>query len=190
MDIILATQNLGKISEFQRLLEPHDLITKDIDVDETGLSFHENALLKARACATKDHGCYIGDDSGIMIDALSGMPGIYSKRWRDAQSVSDAIAHVLEDLEEYPDQQPAQMICCIAYITHVDDPLPRFFMGIQEGLFCKTPKGDHGFAYDPYFYLPELKKTNAELSPQIKNQVSHRALATRKLLTYIHSNTA
>ena len=187
MDIILASQNKGKIEEFASALQPHQLIPMDIEVDETGLSFHENALLKARAASNERTGIYIGDDSGIMIDCLNGMPGIHSKRWKGAHNSSNAIQHVLKDLEPYPDKQPAKMVCVIALVKHKYDPLPLFFIGTQEGLFIKKPKGMHGFAYDPYFYTPSLNKTNAEITLKEKNQISHRGAAIRQLVTYVNT---
>jgi XTP/dITP diphosphohydrolase len=185
MDIILASQNAGKIIEYREAVKPHQLIATDIEVDEVGLSFQENALLKARACAAESGGVYIGDDSGIMIDVLGGMPGIHSKRWRGAQKGNEALENVLDALKDYPELQPAQMICVIALLRYKNDPLPHFFVGIQHGLFRKAPEGEYGFAYDPYFYIPGMQKTNAQLTLQEKNKVSHRAIAIAKLHAYL-----
>ena len=188
MKVYIASQNAGKISEYEKLLAPNILCQCDIDVEETGMSFVENALLKARACAQdNEKGIYIGDDSGIMIDALNGMPGIRSKRWNGALNVHEAIVNVLDDLEGKKGDLVAKMVCCIALLTHKNDPLPMFFTGICEGVFIKQPRGKHGFAYDPYFLIPDLKKTNAELTPDEKNQISHRAKAARLLKDYLLS---
>lgn len=185
MDIILASQNQGKIIEFESALKPHTLIAKDIEVAEVGLSFHENALLKARACASDKPGIYIGDDSGVMIDCINGMPGIHSKRWKGSLNANDAIQNVLKDLVDYPDYQAAQMVCVIALIKYKNDPLPTFFVGMQHGEFHKVPKGKNGFAYDPYFYTPNLGKTNGQLSLEDKNTISHRGGAIRMLVSYV-----
>ena len=185
MDITLASQNSGKIREFQKLLSPHNLISANIDVEESGLSFHENALLKARACAKNTPGIYIGDDSGIMVDALMGQPGIYSKRYKGANTNQDAIDHVIQDLNGQ--ESNAQMVCVLALLRHINDPLPTFFIGVLPGIMKLTPTGSQGFAYDPYFYLPRLQKTNGQLTLEEKNAISHRALAAKKLLAYLNT---
>jgi|AntRauTorckE5430_2_1112549.scaffolds.fasta_scaffold00045_3 XTP/dITP diphosphohydrolase len=179
MNIIIASRNEGKLKEFQSLLMPHELIARDIEVDETGLSFHENALLKARACAMDEIGCFIGDDSGIMIDALGGMPGVNSKNFKGASDGSGAILNVLSSLDV--ERSSAMMICCIAMVTHKNDPLPMFFLGVVHGEFHIKPKGESSFPYDPYLYVPKLGKTFAQMSADMKNQNSPRALATANL---------
>lgn len=181
MDIMIATQNEGKILEFQALFEPHRCIQNSIEVKETGLSFHENALLKARACAGDQFGLFVGDDSGIMLEVLSGMPGVHSKRWQGANNVSEAIVNVLKALEGKQGPFSAMMVCCLAVVTHKNDPLPMFFLGTMEGEFRVVPKGSDGFAYDKHFYVPSLGKTFAELTFLEKNKYSHRMQAVAKL---------
>lgn len=183
--IVIASQNQGKIVEFKQLLDPLELEVRGLDVDEVGLSFAENALLKARACADEAEGFYIGDDSGLMVEDLQGMPGILSKRWGGATCFEEAIANVFSDLDGSQERFKAQLVCCIALLRHQKDPLPKFFIGIHEGILCREPKGGTGFGYDPYFYLESYGKTVGELDLSIKNSISHRAKAAKKLREFV-----
>jgi XTP/dITP diphosphohydrolase len=186
VEIVIASQNEGKLKEFGLLLEPHQLVQSDIDVEETGLSFHENALLKARACAGDKQGIFIGDDSGIMIDKLGGMPGIHSKRWRGASDLAQGIQNVIEDVSKHEGPYHCMMVCCIALVTYKEDPLPMFFLGIIPGEFRVEPKGNLGFGYDPYFFVHSLNKTFSEISIEEKGKHSHRRQASDKLKMFLN----
>jgi XTP/dITP diphosphohydrolase len=182
---MIASQNEGKIKEFNVLLEPHKLVQHAIHVEETGLSFHENALLKARACAGDKQGIFVGDDSGIMIDKLGGMPGIHSKRWRGALDLAEGIQNVIKDVGQQEPPYTSMMVCCIALVTYREDPLPMFFLGIAPGEFRIEPKGTLGFGYDPHFFVPMLNKTFAEVSLEEKSLHSHRRQAADKLKSFL-----
>lgn len=189
MEIMFASQNQGKIDEYKTLLSPAKIIPVGVEVEETGLTFHENALLKARACASEDMGLYIGDDSGLMIDALGNMPGIHTKRWKGAKNANESLQNVLSDLQKWGEEgQPntAMMVSVIALITHKSDPLPMFFIGMVDGDVLIEPKGKakEGFCYDSHFYIPSEGKTFAEMGDR-KNEISHRRKAVSKLREFI-----
>lgn len=186
VEIVIASQNEGKLKEFSLLLKPHQLVQSDVEVEETGLSFHENALLKARACAGDKQGIFIGDDSGIMIDVLGGMPGIHTKQWRGAISLAQGIENVIEDVSKHEAPYHCMRVCCIALVTYKEDPLPMFFLGIIPGEFRIEPKGDLGFGYDPHFFVPSLNKTFAEISIEEKGIYSHRREASDKLKSFLN----
>ena len=190
--VLLATSNLHKLEEFRaifsdmplRLLSLSD-IQLAVDVEETGITFAENAELKASAYAQMSHMLTLADDSGLEIDALRGAPGVYSARYlgRDT-SYEERFRVILKQLQGLPlDQRSARFRCVIA----VAKPSGNIHMveGVVEGVIADRPRGTHGFGYDPIFFLPELGKTFAELEPEYKNRISHRARAAqsaRKLL--------
>ena len=160
-----------------------------LNVEESGLSFFENALLKARAGAKKTGRPCIGDDSGIMVNALHGNPGIYSKRWRQAKQSQESIAHVLADLKDFPkDERGAQMVCVLALVRRDPDYLPEFFVGIQHGFLLSTPIGENGFGYDPFFYDVADYQTNGQITLEEKMIRSHRGQAVEKLRQYLKTN--
>ena len=187
--IILATSNSGKIKEFRALLAPREcILQKDLDISnaaETGTTFIENALLKARHASRISNMPAIADDSGLVIPALNGQPGIYSSRFAGANATDeDNIKHVLHLLREKSEGDTPPMAffyCAIVFIQHADDPTPLFGTGSLKGHIVSTPKGTHGFGYDPIFYVPEHQCTLAELSIDIKNTLSHRARALQAL---------
>jgi len=184
--IILATGNPGKIKEFQALLPSKNCISqRDLgicDADETGLTFIENALLKARHASRISNMPAIADDSGLVVPVLHGQPGIYSSRFAGEHATDqDNIKHLLELLQTQTTPVDAFFYCAIVFIQHADDPTPLFGTGRLNGHIVSSPKGTHGFGYDPIFYLSEYDCTLAELPAATKNTLSHRARALQAL---------
>ncbi len=190
--LLLATSNLHKLEELRaifsdlplRLLSLSDLQLA-IDVEETGITYAENAELKARAFAQVSNILTLADDSGLEIDALGGAPGVQSARYLGSEtSYEERFSVILEQLKGLPlDKRSARFRCFIALV----EPLGyiRIVEGVVEGVIADSPRGTNGFGYDPIFFLPELGKTFAELEPEYKNRISHRARAAqsaRKLL--------
>ena len=188
--IVLATGNLGKVREINELLADHDLEVvpqSDFNVpeaEETGLTFVENAILKARNAAAHTGLPAIADDSGLEVDALDGAPGIYSSRYAGSTATDkDNLEKLLADLGDLPDaQRSARFQCLMVYLRHVKDPTPILCQGTWEGRILFAPRGSNGFGYDPVFYVPGHDCSSAELSPDIKNRLSHRGQALRKLI--------
>lgn len=188
--IVIASGNKGKIRELKAMLL--DLAVEAIpqaefditDIEETGLTFIENAILKARN-ATKLTGLpAIADDSGLCIAALDNRPGIYSARYAgpDAQD-TDLIAKVLDEMRDVPDdQRQAAFHCVIAYLRFEHDPDPIIAHGIWPGTIIREAEGKQGFGYDPIFYVPDFKRTAAQLDDSEKNKISHRGRALEQLL--------
>lgn len=187
-EVIIATKNAGKAKEFERLLEKLGYSVKTLldfpeidDIDETGTTFEENAILKAEAVANKLNKMVIADDSGLVIDALDGRPGIYSARYAgEAKSDQANIDKVLSELTNVADEKrTARFYCALA----VAGPNMETFTvhGTCEGMIFTEQKGTNGFGYDPIMYIPEQHRTMAELSPEEKNQISHRANALKRL---------
>lgn len=190
--LLLATSNPHKLEEFRtifsdmplRLLSLSD-VQLNIDVEETGITFAENAELKGRAYAQMSRMLTLADDSGLEIDALGGVPGVHSARYLGREtSYEKRFEVILEQLKGLPlEQRNARFRCVIALAK----PSGKICLveGIVEGVIAESPRGTHGFGYDPIFFLPELGKTFAELEPVDKNRISHRARAAqsaRKLL--------
>jgi len=188
--IVLATGNLGKVREINELLADHDLEVvpqSDFNVpeaEETGLTFVENAILKARNAAAHTGLPAIADDSGLEVDALDGAPGIYSSRYAGSTATDkDNLEKLLADLGDLPDaQRSARFQCLMVYLRHVKDPTPILCQGTWEGRILFAPRGSNGFGYDPVFYVPGHDCSSAELPPDIKNRLSHRGQALRKLI--------
>lgn len=187
---MLASRNAGKLAEFRTLLAAQRvtlLSLRELGIDsppETGLSFVENALLKARHAAAESGLPAIADDSGLCVHALDGAPGLRSARYAGADA-SDArnVARVLQQLHGVPPQRrQAHFVCVIAVLQAATDPDPIIATGRWQGYIAPAPRGSGGFGYDPIFEIPALGKTAAELSPTQKSQLSHRAQATRMLL--------
>lgn len=190
--IVLASNNPGKIREINQILTDFQLeIVSQSEyhikeIDETGFSFVENAILKARnAAASSGHGTF-ADDSGLEVDALDGAPGIYSARYAGKNaSDQDNLQKLLSDLKDVPDdQRTARFQCLLVYLKHAKDPTPLICQGTWEGYITHEARGSNGFGYDPIFFVPTHNCTSAELSPEIKNTISHRAQALQKLLQY------
>ena len=188
--IVLATGNLGKVREINELLADHELqvIPQSAfavpEAEETGLTFVENAILKARNAAAHADLPAIADDSGLEVDALRGAPGIYSSRYAGkGASDLDNLEKLLADLADLPaEQRGARFQCVMVYLRHAHDPTPLICHGTWEGRILSAPRGSNGFGYDPVFYIPSHECSSAELPPEIKNRLSHRGQALRKLI--------
>jgi XTP/dITP diphosphohydrolase len=183
--IVLASSNHGKINEFSQLVAEFGLhlVPQSVfnlsSVAETGLSFVENALLKARFAAQHTGLPALADDSGLEVVALQGAPGIYSARFA-GEEATDAENNqlLLEKLADIPEsQRTARYHCAIVLLRHATDPTPLICQGTWTGSITFMPRGTLGFGYDPYFYVPTYQCTAAELPTEIKNRISHRALA-------------
>jgi XTP/dITP diphosphohydrolase len=186
--IVLASNNTGKLKEFQALLSPlgMTLVTQSSlhiePAPEPFDTFLENALAKARHASQISGLPSLADDSGICVNALNGSPGIHSARFAGPDA-SDAMNNqkLLHNLRHETDRR-AKYVCVLVFLKNHKDPQPLIAMGQWHGKIIDTPLGSGGFGYDPYFYLPDLKQTAAQLDVAIKNQVSHRALAMQELL--------
>lgn len=181
--LVLASNNAGKLKELQAMLGsqievlPQKQFT-DQEADEIGLSFVENAILKARHAARASGLPALADDSGLAVDALGGAPGIYSARYADGAGDAANNRKLLAALDGLPDEQRgAQFICALALVRHADDPLPILCEGQWRGRILHAPQGDQGFGYDPLFWVPETECSSAELPAEQKNRLSHRARA-------------
>ncbi|MFQ5487648.1 MAG: RdgB/HAM1 family non-canonical purine NTP pyrophosphatase [Gammaproteobacteria bacterium] len=188
--IVLATGNSGKVREMAALLEPlavHILPQSAFtvpEIEETGLTFVENAILKARNACRHTGLPTIADDSGLAVDALRGAPGIYSSRYAGAAADDRAnVEKLLADLADTPEEaRSARFICLMVYLRHAEDPTPLICQGSWEGLILRAPRGSGGFGYDPVFYVPSHDCSSAELPPEVKNRLSHRGQALRQLV--------
>lgn len=188
--VVLASSNSGKVREFNQLLSDLDIEVVPqsefgvIDAEETGLSFVENAILKARNAAEHTGLPAIADDSGIEVDALDGAPGIYSARYAGSGATDqENLEKLLQDIAGVPEQQrTARFQCLMVYMRHANDPTPLICQGTWEGRILFEAKGDNGFGYDPVFYVPEKDCTSAQLPSDVKNSLSHRGQALRKML--------
>ncbi|MFP7722281.1 RdgB/HAM1 family non-canonical purine NTP pyrophosphatase [Lysobacter sp. A3-1-A15] len=187
--IVVASGNAGKLAEFNRLLSDAGLefvSQRDLgveDIEETGLSFVENALLKARHASRVTGLPALADDSGLCVDALDGAPGLYSARYAGTHGDADAnIAKLLDALDGVQEaQRGAHFHCTLALLRHPDDPRPLLAEGEWCGRILHAPRGEAGFGYDPVFLDPETGLTAAELEPATKNRISHRGRALAKL---------
>ncbi|NQD35831.1 RdgB/HAM1 family non-canonical purine NTP pyrophosphatase [Permianibacter sp. IMCC34836] len=196
--IVLASGNAGKIRELTELLAPLGLqivSQRELgvdDADETGLSFIENAILKARHAARLTGLPALADDSGLEVDALAGAPGIYSARYAGLPSDDAANnAKLLAALKDVPEAQRGARFCCVlAFVLHADDPTPLIAEGYWNGRILHEPRGANGFGYDPLFWVPETQCASAELSKADKGQRSHRGQALRALLERLPAKLA
>jgi XTP/dITP diphosphohydrolase len=188
--VVLASSNPGKVREIHQLLADLDLDVVPqseygvLDAEETGLTFVENAILKARNAALHTALPAIADDSGIEVDALNGAPGIYSARYAGAGAGDQAnLEKLLADLADVAEERrTARFQCLMVYLRHAHDPTPLICQGTWEGRILFAPRGDNGFGYDPVFHVPTHACSSAELPPEVKNALSHRGQALRKLL--------
>lgn len=196
MEIVLATANRDKVQEIREILPDSGirfLTMEDIDyyepIAETGETFAENALIKARAVHARSGGYVLADDSGLAVDLLNGAPGIYSARFAGEDAdYPQKIARLQAMLAGYPqDKWHASFICVMALIR--PDKSEITVTGQCRGLITSRPRGDNGFGYDPVFYLPELGKTMAELDPEHKHTVSHRGKALRQIAKILRRET-
>ena len=189
MKIVIASSNKGKLLEFDALLKDtgwEAIAQTELnvpDIDETGLSFIENAILKARNASRLTGLPAVADDSGLCVEELGNQPGLYSARFAgthgDAQSNMAKLRGMLRELDT--SVHPAFFISVIAFVRHADDPAPIVVEGRWHGQVIDEQRGEHGFGYDPMFLDPAFNQTAAELDPEIKYGISHRGRAMRKL---------
>lgn len=192
-ELVLASNNKGKLAEFESLFANLNLDTKIIaqaqlgieDAFEDGLSFIENAIIKARHAARQSGKAAIADDSGLVVPILGGAPGIYSARYAGEHGNDDANnSKLLESLIPFRAENtviPAMFVCVLALVRHADDPLPIVVEGLWHGEILTEIRGAQGFGYDPLFWVPELNCSSAELPKSEKNKISHRGQAMQKL---------
>ena len=186
MKVVLASQNPHKLAEMQKILGTLGLevllerdVGVNVEVEETGTTFAENSLLKAQAVFDATHLATVADDSGLMVDALGGAPGVYSARYGGRHTDAERIALLLENMKDVPDEQrTAQFVCAVTCL--MPDERKIAVQGVCPGVILRAPRGAGGFGYDPVFYLPELGKTFAELAGEEKNRISHRGRALRE----------
>ena len=187
MKVVLASKNRHKLEEISKITEKFDMelvlqsdLGVDIDVEENGTTFEENSFIKAEAVMKATGLPALADDSGIAVDALNGEPGIYSARYGFDESLDDwgRLCLLLKNTEHVPDgQRQAKFVCVITMVTPDGKTIQA--RGEIHGELTREARGENGFGYDPIFYYPPLGKTTAELSPEEKNQVSHRANALK-----------
>lgn len=196
---ILASNNKGKLAEFRTLFADANLNVDIVaqgeleiaDAIEDGLSFVENAIIKARHASRIGKLPAIADDSGLCVPILNNAPGIYSARYAGEHgNAANNNAKLIQTLQPYRDAQPntpimGQFVCVLALVQYADDPLPIIAQGLWQGEILATPRGNNGFGYDPLFWLPEQQKSAAELSGEHKNAISHRGQAMQALLAQL-----
>lgn len=193
--LVLASGNQGKLREFSQLFADKNIQVipqnefDTIEAEETGLSFAENAILKARNACKFSGLPSLADDSGLEVDALQGAPGIYSARYAADENgnTSDEANYLklLDALKDVPNEQrTARFQCVLVYMRHENDPTPQVFQGSWEGQILTEPSGAEGFGYDPVFFVASENCSSAELSKERKNQLSHRGQAIKQLLQH------
>lgn len=188
--LVLASGNQGKIAELQSILSPLNIEVLaqsrfgTPEADETGLSFVENAIIKARNAAEHSGWASVADDSGLEVDCIQGAPGIYSARYSGENATDETNNRkLLYELRGIPaGKRTARFHCALALFRFPNDPAPLIVHDTWEGLILEEPRGENGFGYDPLFYIPELDCTSAELAKDKKNQLSHRGKAMQQLL--------
>ncbi|MDH5470273.1 MAG: XTP/dITP diphosphatase [Gammaproteobacteria bacterium] len=194
-DIVLASSNKGKVREFNQLLAALDITVRPQgefnveDAEETGLTFVENAILKARNAAQHTGLPAIADDSGLEVDALNGAPGIYSARYAGAGASDQAnLEKLLADLHDVAEaDRTARFQCLLVYMRHANDPTPLICQGTWEGRILTAPRGENGFGYDPLFFVPTHDCSSAELPADVKNSLSHRGQALQALVSALQA---
>ncbi len=186
-ELVLASHNAGKLKELQAMLGDAVRVRSvaefsDHEPEETGLSFIENALIKARHAAHVSGLPALADDSGLAVDALGGAPGIYSARYAGVKDDAANNAKLLEALQGVPDaERGAQFVCALALVRHAEDPLPILCEGLWHGRILHEARGAGGFGYDPLFWVEAQGCASAELPAELKNRLSHRARAMAQL---------
>lgn len=194
-EIIIATKNPGKAIEFVEMFKPLGYEIKTLldypelpDIPETGTTFQENALLKAEGIAKILNRTVIADDSGLEIDCLNGRPGVYSARYAgEPKSDERNIQKVLEEMKDVPDEKRTAHFTCVLAVVRPDQE-PVLFEGRCDGVILREKRGEHGFGYDPIFYVPEKQKTMAEMTPAEKQSISHRGNALKKLQDWLFND--
>ncbi len=187
--IVLASNNKGKVREFGEMLSTINMevlpqATFNIDdADETGLTFVENAIIKARHASAIAGLPAIADDSGLEVDFLKGAPGIYSARYSGKGATDEKnLLKLLDALKDVPEEKrTARFQCVLVYMQHENDPTPIICQGTWEGVILTEPQGENGFGYDPIFYVPTHNCSSAQLNAEEKNKLSHRGQALKKL---------
>jgi len=193
--LVLATGNLGKVKELSDMLSSLNIEVVPQsefnvpEVAETGTTFVENAIIKARHAAKITGLPVIADDSGLEVDALNGAPGIYSARFAGTDaSDKDNLLKLLSELKDVPEEKrTARFWCVLVLMRHADDPTPLICQGFWEGKITTEPSGENGFGYDPVFYVPEKNTTSAQLDKATKNTLSHRGKALKQLLALLQN---
>jgi len=194
MQIVLASNNVDKIIEFNQLFATTDftIIPQSqfnvFEVEETGLTFVENAIIKARNACLYSGLPVVADDSGLVVDALNGAPGVRSARYaHEKATYKENRVALLEALHEVPEEKRlARFYCVLVYLRYVYDPSPIICYGCWAGSVLLEDSGENGFGYDPIFFVPTHGCSAAELSLEVKNQISHRGQALRKLLKVLN----
>ncbi|MEP6389636.1 MAG: RdgB/HAM1 family non-canonical purine NTP pyrophosphatase [Halioglobus sp.] len=194
--VVLASGNAGKLAELDRILAPLgvELVSQAqfnvIEAEETGLTFVENAILKARAACAQTGLPAIADDSGLEVDALLGAPGIHSARYSGGGDAGNNLK-LLKALSDVPlGKRTARFQCALVYLRHAEDPTPLICPGSWDGEILMEARGEDGFGYDPLFYVPQYQCSAAELDRGVKNRVSHRARACALLLAALEKSGA
>ncbi len=189
--LVLASNNKGKIAEFEKMFAELNLPVEVVpqgqlnieDAIEDGLSFIENAIIKARHASKISGKPAIADDSGICVPILGGAPGIYSARYAgehgDDSANNAKLLESLKPLRKNGEAIEGMFVCVLALVQHAEDPLPQIFQGIWKGEVLEQARGENGFGYDPLFWLPELNISSAEMSKEDKNKISHRGQAMK-----------
>jgi XTP/dITP diphosphohydrolase len=185
--IVLASGNPGKIREIQAILQNDNILPQSqfnvVEPEETGATFIENAIIKARNAALHCNLPAIADDSGLAVDALGGAPGVISARYAGLGTTDQAnLDKLLADMSEVADaQRSARFICVMVYLRHAFDPTPIVAQGVWEGRILRQAVGENGFGYDPVFWVEQYQCSSAQLAPELKNALSHRGQALRAL---------
>jgi len=193
--IVLASGNKDKIKEIQAIFTQHPIVPQSLfnvlEVEETGLTFVENAIIKARNAARHCKMPAIADDSGLVVDALAGAPGVISARYAGRGATDqENLDKLLLDLKAVPEPlRSARFICVMVFMAHENDPFPLIAEGVWEGRILQQPIGSNGFGYDPVFWVPESRCASAQLSSEKKNTISHRSQALSRLAAML-KNTA
>jgi XTP/dITP diphosphohydrolase len=195
MQIVLATNNQDKIREFSALMTEKnvDIIPQSKfsvpEARETGKTFIENAILKARHAANYTNLPALADDSGLVVDALNGAPGIKSARYSGLKATyAQNIAKLLKNLEGIPEEKrTARFYCFLVFLRHAKDPSPIICEGVWEGRILLEPQGENGFGYDPVFFVPTHEASAAELLPSVKHVISHRGQAVREMVNILQN---
>lgn len=186
--LVFATGNQGKVNEFKQMLgEKYEILSMkelgvDVEIVEDGATFEENAIIKARAIMEATGEMVLADDSGFEVDYLGGEPGIYSARYMGEDTPYEIKnAELLRRCEGVPDEQRDARFVCVIACAYPDGTVDTA-KGVIEGKLAHEPRGEYGFGYDPIFYLPERGCTTGELKPEVKNAISHRGIAVRKMV--------
>ena len=190
--VVLASSNKGKLAEICHILDDWEVVPQSefdiVDAEETGLTFVENAIIKARHACLHSGLPAIADDSGLEVDALHGQPGIYSSRYGgEGATDQDNIEKLLSNMDQET-HRSARFRCVIVFMQHQHDPSPLIFSGSWQGDIAWIPQGENGFGYDPIFLVPGLHKTAAQLNPEEKSKLSHRGKALAQLRDSLHHN--